>query len=163
MSPAAPFLEIARGLYPDSSSGGESFRRPRLPRRAGDLESRDAGRSISTFCIKERTKEIGIWKAVGASDRQVMRVFLMEATVVSITGALVGLGLARLLMIGGNVLGRRVFEWQTALLLDGEIFIMPLWILLIAPSFAFVVGILAALYPARRSAELAPVEALRYE
>lgn len=114
--------------------------------------------------VVERTKEIGILRAVGATRGQVMSLFLMEGALIGTFGALMGLALARGLaawadgwvqsLIAGQMDGQKM--------LSTTIFVFPGWVW--AGSIAFAVGVttLAALYPARRAAQIHPIEALRY-
>jgi putative ABC transport system permease protein len=117
--------------------------------------------------IYERTAEIGLMKAVGATTRQVMAVFLAEAAAIGGGGGLVGLVLGMLLSQAINAVASQSVAQQ----LSGpagssgpvNIVATPLWLLVLAPLFAMGIGIIAGLYPARRAAHLDPVAALRYE
>jgi putative ABC transport system permease protein len=117
--------------------------------------------------IYERTAEIGLMKAVGATTRQVMAVFLAEAAAIGGGGGLVGLVVGLLLSQGINAVASQSVAQQ----LSGpgassgpvNIVATPLWLLVLAPVFAMGIGVIAGLYPARRAAHLDPVTALRYE
>jgi putative ABC transport system permease protein len=125
-----------------------------------------AGLGIMTTMITsvvERTREIGIWKAVGATNRQVMTIFLMESAMVGAVGSLLGLGLARVLMFPGNMLGRSIIEQQTSMPFGGDVLILPMWVVIAAPLFATLIAVVAALYPAFRGARIDPVRALRHD
>ncbi len=113
--------------------------------------------------VVERTREIGIWKAVGASNRQVLAVFLTESGFIGVFGSLTGLLMARLLMFPGNALGSWIIERETAMPFAGDVMILPLWVVLLAPLFATAIAVCAALYPAFRGARIDPVAALRNE
>jgi putative ABC transport system permease protein len=117
--------------------------------------------------IYERTAEIGLMKAVGATTRQVMAVFLAEAAAIGGGGGLVGLVLGVLLSQAINAVASQSVAQQLAGPggSGGPVSIVatPLWLLVLAPVFAMVIGIIAGLYPARRAAHLDPVAALRYE
>jgi putative ABC transport system permease protein len=114
--------------------------------------------------VIERTGEIGVLRAVGATRGQIMALFLLEGTLIGLAGAAAGLGLARGLAAWADGWVRGLIEGQ----MDGQkmlsttIFIFPWW--LWAGSVAFAAGVttLAALYPARRAAKVHPIEALRY-
>jgi len=114
--------------------------------------------------VIERTKEIGILRAVGATRGQVMSLFLLEGAIIGSGGAALGLTLARGLAAWGDDWVRGLIQGQ----MDGDrmlsttIFVFPWW--LWASSVCFAVGVttLAALYPARRAAQIHPIEALRY-
>jgi putative ABC transport system permease protein len=106
--------------------------------------------NIMLVSVTERTREIGVRMAVGATEEDVQRQFLSEALVLSSMGGLVGIALG---MIGSAIISH-VLRWST--------FISPLSVV-IAVAFSAGVGILFGYYPARRAAQLDPIEALRYE
>ncbi|MDO9086276.1 MAG: ABC transporter permease [Anaerolineaceae bacterium] len=119
-----------------------------------------------TMAILERTREIGLMKAVGATNRDVLTIFLGEAAGIGFLG---GLGGAILGWIGGyilNVVSMQFLASQAqeqgymSTSLSAE---TPLWLLLFAIIFATLVGFLSGLYPALRAATLEPVTALKYE
>ena len=114
--------------------------------------------------VIERTREIGVLRAVGATRGQIMALFLLEGAIIGMAGAVLGLALARGLAVPADAWVRQMIAGQ----MDGErmlsttIFVFPWW--LWAGSVCFAVGIttLAALYPARRAAQIHPIEALRH-
>lgn len=113
------------------------------------------------MAILERRREIGVLKALGASDRDVKQLFFVEAGVMGLLGGLLGLGL-------GWLIGRALNFGTTVYLhrqnLPGvDIFSLSWWLILFAIGFALLVSLAAGLYPASRAARLDPVEALRYE
>lgn len=107
--------------------------------------------------VMERTREIGVMKAVGAKKWQILTIFLVEAGIIGLTGALIGeglaLGFAKLVEYGVRTrAGISYYSVYTGLdLLIG------------AAAFGFIIGTVAGYLPARHAAELNPVEALRYE
>ena len=115
--------------------------------------------------VVERTREIGILKALGARDGAVMWLFLLEGTLLGLAGGLLGLGLARLAAGPADGLVRRLVQEQSRgeRLLTETVFEFPLWLTLATVGFAVGVTTLAAFYPARRAARVQPVEALRHE
>jgi len=113
------------------------------------------------MAILERRREIGIMKAIGASDGDVKGLFFAEAGVMGVFGGLVGVALGwtigRVINLGTNVyLKRQHFPPE-------QIWFVPWWLVLGAIAFAIVVSLLSGLYPASRAARLDPVQALRYE
>jgi putative ABC transport system permease protein len=113
------------------------------------------------MAILERRREIGIMKAIGASDGDVKGLFFAEAGVMGIFGGFVGVALGwaigRVINLGTNVyLKRQHFPPE-------QIWFVPWWLVLGAIAFAIVVSLLSGLYPASRAARLDPVQALRYE
>lgn len=111
--------------------------------------------------VLERTREIGIMKAVGAEDRDVRRVFLAESAAIGAAGGACGLVLAwvlgRVINHGANLwFARQGFPPET-------LFTIPWWLVLGALVFAVVVAVGSGLYPAARAARVDPTRALRHE
>ncbi len=106
--------------------------------------------NIMLVSVTERTREIGIRKAIGAKNRDILIQFLVESTVLSITGGIFGILFA--------VLVSAILTRFT--ILDTSITLMPI---VIALSFSTVVGLFFGIYPAMRAARLNPIDALRYE
>lgn len=118
----------------------------------------------------ERTSEIGLMKAIGARDRDVLLVFLIEAGLVGLVGGVVGSGVALLLRDRINQFVRQAPATGTQLNLpfdptrvQGDLVIIPPELLLFAVGLATVVGVLAGLVPALRAARMSPVDALKQE
>ncbi|HKN25732.1 MAG TPA: FtsX-like permease family protein [Candidatus Acidoferrum sp.] len=113
------------------------------------------------MAILERRREIGVLKALGASDSDVQQLFFVEAGVMGLLGGILGVGfgwlLGRAITFGTNVYLKR----QN--LNPIELSSVPWWLVISALVFAVVVSLLAGLYPASRAAKLNPVDALRYE
>jgi len=106
--------------------------------------------NIMLVTVTERTREIGVRKAIGAKDRDILRQFLIEAVIMSVLGGLIGVGIG----IGAA----RLISSSTSFTATVEVQSVVL-----AISFAGAVGIFFGYYPARRAAMLDPIEALRYE
>ena len=114
--------------------------------------------------VLERTREIGIWKALGARDSQILLLFLIEGTALGLFGGVCGLVLAWILSIPGDGFVRGLIQQQShEALLSTSVFEFPAWLCLSTVGFAVLMTTLAALYPARRASRVQPVEALRYE
>jgi putative ABC transport system permease protein len=100
--------------------------------------------------VTERTREIGLRRAVGARSRDILQQFLIEAITLASIGGLIGV----LLGMGGAQLIARLAGWPIELSLSA---------ILLAVSFAAVIGIFFGFYPARKAARMSPIEALRHE
>jgi len=114
------------------------------------------------MAVYERTREIGILKAVGAAPGQIRALFVVEASLIGMLGGVVGTVLGWLLGKGLNVLILEILRWQEVPV-QGTFFVVSWWLVLAALAFATLVGLLAGLYPAARAARLPPLDALRYE
>jgi putative ABC transport system permease protein len=114
--------------------------------------------------VIERTREIGILRAVGATRGQVLSLFLSEGAVIGALGGAAGMALARGLGEWADGWVRKLIAGQMGdqKMLTETIFIFPWWLWAGAVAFAVGVTTLAALYPARRAARIHPIEALRY-
>jgi len=106
--------------------------------------------NIMLVSVTERTREIGIRKAVGAKTRDIMLQFLVEAITLSIIGGTIGV----LLAVSGAILYTAIFHLRAQ---------VTLWIILLAFLFSMLVGIFFGVYPARKASRLDPIESLRYE
>jgi len=128
--------------------------------------------NIMTVAVMERTREIGILKAIGAKSRTVLGMFLAEAMLIGIIGGLIGMftgyglsyGLAQILSNFIQPQSQQTATIQTPETQRMEItpVFSPQWTV-IAFIFAIAICIIFGLYPARKAAKLNPVEALRYE
>ena len=110
--------------------------------------------------IYERTREIGLYLALGGTRRMIRRLFAIEAAAIGIIGGLVGIGVALLVGKGVNVLFHVIFpsRWE-----GYEIFTFPAWLLVGTVLFATLVATVAGIFPALRASRLDPIAALRYD
>lgn len=111
--------------------------------------------------ILERTREIGIMKAIGGSDGDIRRIFLIEASAIGFLGGVAGVALGwavgRAINFGANVYIQQ--QGATA----GNLFSVPWWLILAAIGFSIAVSLMAGSYPAARAAKLEPIAALRHD
>jgi putative ABC transport system permease protein len=114
------------------------------------------------MAVYERTREIGILKAIGASPGDIRRLFVAESSFIGLVGGVTGTVLGWLLGLGLNRLILAVMRWQE-IPVRGTFFVVNGWLVALALAFATIVGLLSGLYPASRAARLDPIEALRYE
>ncbi|PYY23814.1 MAG: hypothetical protein DMG62_06295 [Acidobacteria bacterium] len=112
--------------------------------------------------ILERRREIGIMKAIGASDGDVQKLFFAEAGAMGIFGGTLGVVLGWII---GRVInfGTRVYMQRQQQFTPDDVWLVPLWLVLGAIGFSLMVSLVAGLYPAARAARLDPVQALRYD
>jgi putative ABC transport system permease protein len=106
--------------------------------------------NIMLVSVTERTREIGVRKALGARRRDILLQFLIEALVLCLAGGMVGV----LVGVGGATAMQRLAGWSVSVSIDA---------IAIAFFFSAAVGIFFGLWPAKRAAGLDPIEALRYE
>ncbi|HYY74585.1 MAG TPA: ABC transporter permease [Solirubrobacterales bacterium] len=106
--------------------------------------------NIMLVSVTERTREIGLRMAVGARRSDILRQFLVEAVLLSLTGGVIGVGVG---VASASVISY-LAEWRT-LVAPGAI--------VLAFGFAAAIGVFFGFYPARKAARLDPIEALRYE
>jgi ABC-type antimicrobial peptide transport system permease subunit len=112
--------------------------------------------------ILERTREIGIMKAIGAEDGEIKLIFFFEAAVIGVFGGAIGsLAAWAIDAIANRLAYRFILKPQGASFVD--FFHLPPWLWMGAILFALGVSILAALYPAARAARIDPVRALRHD
>ncbi len=111
--------------------------------------------NIMLVSVTERTREIGLRKAVGAHKKDILIQFLTESSVLSLIGGVIGILLGWIIsLIVGRIAAANNADINPSISLD---------IILIATLFSTAVGLFFGLYPANRAANLEPVEALRYE
>ena len=106
--------------------------------------------AIMSVSVTDRTREIGLRKALGATRREVLWQFLVEAATLTFMGGLLGVGL-------GLLFGELV-KWAFGFVSD-----VPLWSAVVATLVSIAIGLVFGLVPANRAARMDPVEALRHE
>ena len=106
--------------------------------------------NIMLVSVTERTREIGVRKALGATRFNILFQFLVEALVLCMAGGIIGIVLGS----GGAIVLAQFAHWNTAI---------SFYAIILAFFFSAVVGLLFGVWPARRAASLDPIEALRYE
>lgn len=112
--------------------------------------------------IYERTKEIGIMKAVGASNRDIIQLFLVESGFIGFVGGCLGVILGWTVAQGLNYLAQVYLKQAEG---GGNIihFYVPIWLVVFSLIFATIIGTVAGIYPALRAARLDPATSLRQE
>ena len=106
--------------------------------------------NIMLVSVRERTREIGVRRAIGARQRQILTQFLIEATVLSLVGGLIGLFVGVLL----SALIASIAGWAFSIA-SGTV--------ILALAFSALVGVLFGVWPARTASRLQPIQALRFE
>jgi putative ABC transport system permease protein len=113
------------------------------------------------MAVLERRREIGIMKAIGASDSDVKRLFFTEAGAMGLFGGVLGIGLGFAIGKAINV-GTGIYLHRHQLPAEA-VWILPPWMIGAAIAFSIIVSLLAGLYPASRAAKLDPAQTLKYE
>ena len=108
--------------------------------------------NIMLVTVTERTREIGIRKAIGASRGAILLQFLIESVVLCMLGCLLGIGLSWLVLRSVTVI---VSSLDMTFVMDGKV-------VATAVSFCFAIGVLFGLYPANKAAQMKPIDALHY-
>src|SRR3989339_830663 len=112
-----------------------------------------------TVSLLERTKEIGIMKSIGASDKDILFIFLIESTIMGFLGGLSGIVLGIFFGKSANLILNTVARKMGGQALS--LFYFPAWFLLFIIGFSILIGFLTGLVPARRASVIDPLDALR--
>ena len=108
--------------------------------------------NIMLVTVTERTREIGIRKAIGAKKRVILQQFLLEAVILCMMGCVIGIGLSWAIL---RVIGIVVSSLSITFNMNGTV-------ILVAVAFCFMIGIIFGLYPANKAAKMKPIDALHY-
>jgi macrolide transport system ATP-binding/permease protein len=106
--------------------------------------------NIMLVSVSERTREIGLRKAIGANNKDVMVQFLIEAVLMSFIGGIAGISLG----VGASTLITIFAGWTVKISLSS---------IILATVFSLIIGVVFGLWPAQKASKLDPIEALRYE
>ena len=106
--------------------------------------------------VLERTSEIGVMKAIGATNESILMLFIVESGLLSLIGGIFGVGVGYLIATtGGAMAAAAGYSFLKP--------VFPFWLILGCLVFSFLVGALAGYLPAKQASRLQPVDALRYE
>jgi len=106
--------------------------------------------NIMLVSVTERTREIGIRKALGATYQNILLQFLIEAVVIGVSGGIVGTGFG---IVASQIISKFA-GWNA---------VISIWSIIIAVVFSVGIGLFFGIYPAKKAALLDPIDALRYE
>ena len=106
--------------------------------------------NIMLVAVTERTREIGIRKAIGAKRGSILTQFLVEALMLSLLGGAIGLGISA---IGCAIIGHFM----------GILIVMPLWVIGMSVGFCTLIGLMFGMFPAIKASRMQPIDALRRE
>jgi putative ABC transport system permease protein len=106
--------------------------------------------NIMLVAVTERTREIGVRKAIGAKRSSILTQFLVEALMLSLVGGAIGLGISAIgCWIIGNLMGIAI--------------VMPFWVIAMSLGFCTAIGLIFGMFPAIKAARMQPIDALRRE
>jgi putative ABC transport system permease protein len=112
--------------------------------------------NIMLVSVTERTREIGLRKAVGARNKDILKQFLIESVTLTLFGGLIGFILGLMFSLAAAVILSKVLNTNWS-------FVIPFGAVVLAFGVATIIGLIFGIYPARKAAKLNPIEALRHE
>jgi putative ABC transport system permease protein len=113
--------------------------------------------NIMLVSVTERTREIGLRKAVGATDTDILQQFLIEAVMLTMVGGVIGIA------FGAGMVGLVYFAMSTFFASFGWVFAFPISAVLLGFGVSTFAGLVFGIYPARQAGKKNPIDALRYE
>lgn len=113
--------------------------------------------------IYERTREIGVMKVIGAELSDIRKIFLFEASMIGLSGGILGIGISYLASLVLNTVGSQFINFLGPGGPGSKISIIPLWLALSSIGFTTIVGLVSGFYPARRAMKLSALEAIKTE
>jgi putative ABC transport system permease protein len=113
--------------------------------------------NIMLVAVTERTREIGLRKAVGATNNDILQQFLIESVLLTFVGGAIGI------IIGAGIVGLVYFVLSTFFSSLGWVFAFPILAVILGLAVSGIAGIVFGIYPARQAARKNPIDALRYE
>ncbi len=113
--------------------------------------------NIMLVSVTERTREIGLRKAVGATDGDILQQFLIESILLTFVGGIIGIA------IGAGIVGLVYFVLSTFFSSIGWVFAFPISAVILGLAVSGIAGIVFGIYPARKAGKKNPIDALRYE
>ncbi len=113
--------------------------------------------NIMLVAVTERTREIGLRKAVGATDNDILQQFLIESVLLTVSGGVIGIA------VGAAIVGLVYFVLSTFFTSIGWVFAFPISAVILGLGVSTAAGLVFGIYPARQAGRKNPVDALRYE
>ncbi len=112
--------------------------------------------NIMLVSVTERTREIGLRKAVGATRKDILNQFLLEAIILTFSGGVIGILFGALISLGASLIFDYMLETSWG-------FLLPMNAVILGVGVSMAIGLVFGIYPARKASRLNPIEALRYE
>ncbi|WP_138159582.1 ABC transporter permease [Peptoniphilus catoniae] len=113
--------------------------------------------------IYERTKEIGVMKVIGASIKDIKKLFLVEAGFIGLIGGTAGIILSLIISFGINFFTKGYFSYMEEMHINPKLSYIPWWLIFIALIFSTMIGVLSGYLPARKAMKISALDAIRSE